>query len=47
MSKKKYGYKPKTINIKPFEDIPTYKAEGVTTDPNFKVKIQSIGDIAK
>jgi len=47
MSKKKYGYKPKTINIKPFDEQPTYKTEGVKVDPDFKVKIQSIGDLAK
>tara|TARA_R100000353_G_C6363077_1_gene156744 strand:+ start:330 stop:485 length:156 start_codon:yes stop_codon:yes gene_type:complete len=44
--KKKYGYKPKTIKIKPFDEFPTYEAQGVKVDPDFKIKLQSIGDLA-
>ena len=45
--KKKYGYKPKKIKIKPFDEQPTYEAGGVKVHPDFKVKLRSIGDLAK
>ena len=48
MSKKKVkGYKPKTINITPFDDQPTYEAEAKTSDEFKKIKLLNIGDIAQ
>ena len=47
MDKKKKGYKPKTINIKPFEDFNTDDARGKTSDEFKKIKLLNINDIAK